>query len=124
MHRQFGQVLVDRFFEPHYGQGKPERWQIGLESGEPFGIACLWETAHLAQNHANRVVHHAEIDCLLQTVRATPPSSVTITGIRSCVWKIKFQTAHGLFDKKNGMKLKLTSLRVRDNSYLCWFVGR
>lgn len=24
MHRQFGLILVDRFFEPHYGQGKPE----------------------------------------------------------------------------------------------------
>jgi putative SOS response-associated peptidase YedK len=51
-HRQFGLVLVDRFFEPHYGQGKPVRWQIGLESEEPFGIACLWETAHLAQDQA------------------------------------------------------------------------
>ncbi|MEY3613822.1 MAG: hypothetical protein RJB14_3544 [Pseudomonadota bacterium] len=43
-HRQFGLVLVDRFCEPHYGLGKPVRWQIGLESEEPFGIACLWET--------------------------------------------------------------------------------
>jgi putative SOS response-associated peptidase YedK len=51
-HRQFGLVLVDRFFEPHYGQGKPVRWQIGLESEEPFGIACLWETAQLAKDQA------------------------------------------------------------------------
>ena len=51
-HRQFGLVLVDRFFEPYYGQGKPVRWQIGLESEEPFGIACLWETAQLANDQA------------------------------------------------------------------------
>jgi putative SOS response-associated peptidase YedK len=44
--------LVDRFFEPHYGQGKPVRWQIGLGSAEPFGIACLWETAQLANDQA------------------------------------------------------------------------
>jgi putative SOS response-associated peptidase YedK len=41
--RQFGLVLVDNFFEPHYGSGKPERWKIERETGEPFGIACLWE---------------------------------------------------------------------------------
>ena len=51
-HRRFGLVLVDRFFEPHYGQGKPLRWQIGLESEEPFGIACRWETAQLANDQA------------------------------------------------------------------------
>jgi putative SOS response-associated peptidase YedK len=41
--RQFGLVLVDNFFEPHYGSGKPERWKIERDTGEPFGIACLWE---------------------------------------------------------------------------------
>ena len=41
--RQFGLVLVDNFFEPHYGTGKAVRWQIELETGEPFGIACLWD---------------------------------------------------------------------------------
>lgn len=45
--RQFGLVLVDNFFEPHYGQGKAQRWKIELASGDPFGIACLWEqTVH------------------------------------------------------------------------------
>jgi putative SOS response-associated peptidase YedK len=51
-HRQFGLVLVDRFFEPHYGKGKPERWQISLQSEEPFGIACLWETTQMAKDQA------------------------------------------------------------------------
>lgn len=41
--RQFGLVLVDDFFEPHYGSGRAVRWRIGLASGEPFGIACLWD---------------------------------------------------------------------------------
>ena len=30
-HRQFGLVLVDRFCEPHYGLGKPVRWQICID---------------------------------------------------------------------------------------------
>jgi putative SOS response-associated peptidase YedK len=51
-HSRFGLVLVDRFFEPYYGQGKPVRWEIGLELEEPFGIACLWETAQLANDQA------------------------------------------------------------------------
>jgi putative SOS response-associated peptidase YedK len=41
--RQFGLVLVNNFFEPHYGSGKAERWKIERDTGEPFGIACLWE---------------------------------------------------------------------------------
>ncbi len=41
--RQFGLVLVDDFFEPHYGSGRAVRWRIGLASSEPFGIACLWD---------------------------------------------------------------------------------
>ena len=41
--RHFGLLLVDDFFEPSYETGRPVRWRIGLASGEPFGIACLWE---------------------------------------------------------------------------------
>ena len=41
--RQFGLVLVDNFYEPNYQTGKAVRWQIGLATGEPFGIACLWD---------------------------------------------------------------------------------
>lgn len=41
--RQFGLVLVDDFYEPSYESGKAVRWRIKLASGEPFGIACLWD---------------------------------------------------------------------------------
>jgi putative SOS response-associated peptidase YedK len=41
--RQFGLVLVENFFEPSYETGGAVRWRIGLSSGEPFGIACLWD---------------------------------------------------------------------------------
>jgi putative SOS response-associated peptidase YedK len=41
--RQFGLVLVDDFFEPSYETGRAVRWRIGLASGGPFGIACLWD---------------------------------------------------------------------------------
>jgi len=41
--RQFGLVLVDNFYEPSYESGKAVRWQIELTSGDPFGIACLWD---------------------------------------------------------------------------------
>lgn len=42
-HRQYGLVLVDDFYEPSYESGKAVRWRIGLASGEPFAIACLWD---------------------------------------------------------------------------------
>ena len=42
-HRQFGLVLVDNFYEPSYESGKAVRWKIELTSGDPFGIACLWD---------------------------------------------------------------------------------
>jgi putative SOS response-associated peptidase YedK len=42
-HRQFGLVLVDNFYEPSYESGKAVRWKIELTSGQPFGIACLWD---------------------------------------------------------------------------------
>jgi putative SOS response-associated peptidase YedK len=35
--------LVDNFFEPSYESGKAVRWKIALASGDPFGIACLWD---------------------------------------------------------------------------------
>ena len=41
--RQYGLVLVDHFYEPSYESGKAVRWKIELASGDPFGIACLWE---------------------------------------------------------------------------------
>jgi putative SOS response-associated peptidase YedK len=41
--RQFGLVLVDNFYEPSYESGRAVRWKIELTSGEPFGIACLWD---------------------------------------------------------------------------------
>jgi putative SOS response-associated peptidase YedK len=30
------------FYEPNYETGKPVRWEIGMESGEPLAIAGLW----------------------------------------------------------------------------------
>jgi len=41
--RQFGLVLVDNFYEPSYESGRAVRWKIELTSGDPFGIACLWD---------------------------------------------------------------------------------
>jgi putative SOS response-associated peptidase YedK len=41
--RQYGLVLVDNFYEPSYGSGRAVRWKIELASGDPFGIACLWD---------------------------------------------------------------------------------
>jgi putative SOS response-associated peptidase YedK len=41
--RQWGLVFVDEFFEPRYESGKALRWKIQLASGDPFGIACIWE---------------------------------------------------------------------------------
>ena len=41
--RQFGLVLVDNFYEPSYESGKAVRWKIERASGDPFGIACLWD---------------------------------------------------------------------------------
>ena len=41
--RQYGLVLLDNFFEPSYESGKAVRWKIQLASGDPFGIACLWD---------------------------------------------------------------------------------
>jgi putative SOS response-associated peptidase YedK len=41
--RRYGLVLVDDFFEPSYETGRAVRWRIGLASGGPFGIACLWD---------------------------------------------------------------------------------
>ncbi len=41
--RQYGLVLVENFYEPSYESGRAVRWKIGLASGDPFGIACLWD---------------------------------------------------------------------------------
>ena len=40
---QFAVVIADCFYEPCYETGKAQRWRIGLASGEPMGIAALWE---------------------------------------------------------------------------------
>lgn len=42
-HRQYGLVVVDNFYEPSYESGRAVRWKIALASGDPFGIACLWD---------------------------------------------------------------------------------
>lgn len=41
--QQFAVVLADHFFEPCYETGRAIRWQIGMATGEPFGIAGLWQ---------------------------------------------------------------------------------
>jgi putative SOS response-associated peptidase YedK len=41
--RQYSLVLVDNFYEPSYESGRAVRWKIELASGDPFGIACLWD---------------------------------------------------------------------------------
>ena len=41
--RRLGIVLVDHFYEPHYGSGRAQRWQIQQADQKPFGIACIWE---------------------------------------------------------------------------------
>ncbi len=40
---QFCAVPVQRFFEPHYGTGKAQTWQIHRRDDEPFYLAGLWE---------------------------------------------------------------------------------
>lgn len=39
----FAIVLADHFFEPCYETGHAVRWRIELASGEPMGIAGLWQ---------------------------------------------------------------------------------
>jgi len=41
--QQLGVVLLDAFYEPDYASGKAQRGAIALATGEPMGIACLWE---------------------------------------------------------------------------------
>ncbi len=41
--RRFAVVLLDDFFEPCYETGQIVRHRIQMKSGEPFGVACLWE---------------------------------------------------------------------------------
>ena len=47
--RRYGLLLLDHFFEPHYGSGRAVRWKIGLASGAPrssswrsTGSCCSW----------------------------------------------------------------------------------
>jgi putative SOS response-associated peptidase YedK len=35
-------IPCESFYEPNYETGKPVRWKIGVESGEPLAIAGLW----------------------------------------------------------------------------------
>ena len=41
--RQLGIVPVQAFFEPNYESGKPVRWRIERNDGQPFGLAAIWE---------------------------------------------------------------------------------
>lgn len=41
---QFCAVPVQRFFEPHYGSGKAQTWQIHRKDNQPFYLAGLWES--------------------------------------------------------------------------------
>ena len=42
--QQFCIVPVEAFFESCYDAGgKPVRWRIGHKSGQPLGVAGLWE---------------------------------------------------------------------------------
>lgn len=40
---QFCIVPMDAFYEPNWETGKAVRWRIGFASGEPFGVAGIWE---------------------------------------------------------------------------------
>ena len=42
--RRFAVVLLDDFFEPCYEGGQIVRHRIKTQNGEPFGVACLWES--------------------------------------------------------------------------------
>ena len=42
--RQFALVPMSRFFEPNYESGKPVRWGIERQDGDPFTVAALWDT--------------------------------------------------------------------------------
>jgi putative SOS response-associated peptidase YedK len=42
--RQFGLVLADVFYEPHYQTGKALRQGICAENFEPLAIASIWDT--------------------------------------------------------------------------------
>ncbi len=45
--RQLAVVPVQSFFEPNYETGRPVRWRIMRQDGEPFGLAGIWEQRHL-----------------------------------------------------------------------------
>lgn len=36
-------MFIDNFYEPSYASGRAVRWKLELVSGDPFGIACLWD---------------------------------------------------------------------------------
>jgi len=40
---QFCIVPMEAFYEPNWETGKAVRWRIGLASGEPLGVAGIWE---------------------------------------------------------------------------------
>ena len=50
--RRFSVVLIDDFFEPCYASAQAIRHRIHIESGEPFGIAGLWESWTPGPDHA------------------------------------------------------------------------
>jgi putative SOS response-associated peptidase YedK len=42
--RQLALIPMQGFFEPNYESGKPVRWRIERQDGEPFTVAALWDT--------------------------------------------------------------------------------
>ena len=41
--KQFGLVLMDKFFEPNWETGKAVRWGIKRKDAQPIAVASLWE---------------------------------------------------------------------------------
>lgn len=41
---RIGVVAMDGFFEPDYANGRAERWRIARRDGQPFAVACLWDS--------------------------------------------------------------------------------
>ena len=48
---QLAVLLVDDFFEPCYESGSAVRHRIKTSSGEPFGVACLWDRWTRSHEH-------------------------------------------------------------------------
>lgn len=42
--RQLALVPMQAFYEPNYESGKPVRWRIERQDGDPFTVAAPWDT--------------------------------------------------------------------------------